>query len=173
VPLLTGLAIADGLRAIADVEVGLKWPNDVLTTDERKLAGILTEATSGRSGLTVVTGFGVNLRWTDGPPAGVPAVDLATLVVDPPERFDLLTAILVELEGRLRQIEDGDRAGILDSYRTRCISIGRRVRLATPSGDVIGDVVAVDDNGHLVIAKLDGGEVAVSAGDAHHLPPPA
>jgi BirA family biotin operon repressor/biotin-[acetyl-CoA-carboxylase] ligase len=172
IPLLTGLAITRAVRAETGLEVGLKWPNDVLAKDERKLAGILAEARTGIDGMTVVVGFGLNLRWSVGAPPEVAsrAVDLASLTSSPPERLSLLASILVEMEARLRQLQAGDRAALLDDYRTVCISLGRRVRLETPGGDVVGQAIAIDESGHLVIAKDDGTQVTVTAGDAHHLP---
>src|SRR5215210_3509938 len=42
VPLLAGIAVADGVRAVAGLPAVLKWPNDVLL-DGRKVCGILAE----------------------------------------------------------------------------------------------------------------------------------
>ena len=36
------LALADAVRAVAGVDAGLKWPNDLVVGD-RKLAGLLAE----------------------------------------------------------------------------------------------------------------------------------
>ena len=41
-PLMTGVAVASAVRAVAGLDAVLKWPNDVLVGD-RKLAGILAE----------------------------------------------------------------------------------------------------------------------------------
>ena len=60
IPLAAGVAVVEALRE-RGVSAELKWPNDVLARD-RKLAGILTEASSSSSGLDwVVLGLGVNL----------------------------------------------------------------------------------------------------------------
>jgi BirA family biotin operon repressor/biotin-[acetyl-CoA-carboxylase] ligase len=42
-PLLAGVATAGALTRVTEVDVRLKWPNDVIVGD-RKLGGILTEA---------------------------------------------------------------------------------------------------------------------------------
>ncbi len=49
-PLLTGVAAADAVRRVAGVEVGLKWPNDVLDPDGLKLGGILLERVEAPGG---------------------------------------------------------------------------------------------------------------------------
>ena len=41
-PLLTGVAAVDAVRATTGIRAGLKWPNDILV-GERKLGGILAE----------------------------------------------------------------------------------------------------------------------------------
>lgn len=63
-----GVAVARAIEAVAGVEVGLKWPNDLLvrTAPDRavpgKLGGVLCEAVRGPDGWRVVAGIGVNLR---------------------------------------------------------------------------------------------------------------
>ena len=65
-PLLAGLAVVRTLRATAGLQAGLKWPNDVLVGDPpeaRKVAGILSEVTTGPSP-ALVLGIGVNVTTT-------------------------------------------------------------------------------------------------------------
>ena len=52
-PLLVGLAVASAVRNVAEVDVRLKWPNDLLI-GERKLAGVLAE----RVDSAVIVGVG-------------------------------------------------------------------------------------------------------------------
>ena len=63
-PLCVGAAVALALEGAAGVQLGLRWPNDVLghTTDGwRKLGGVLTE--SVQAGAQAGAGAGVGARW--------------------------------------------------------------------------------------------------------------
>lgn len=63
IPLLTlmaGVASARALQNITDLEIKIKWPNDLLIS-EKKVAGILTEAEPGQG--FVILGIGVNVNW--------------------------------------------------------------------------------------------------------------
>lgn len=57
-PLVAGLAVARALAAKWGLSPRLKWPNDVLAGDGRKIAGILCE----RDGDNVIVGIGVNVN---------------------------------------------------------------------------------------------------------------
>jgi len=64
--LLVGLKVAETLRELGLVNVGLKWPNDLLV-EGRKLGGILVEIVlRPHNKLGVVIGMGINLRLPDG-----------------------------------------------------------------------------------------------------------
>ena len=66
-PLLAGVSVASAVRAAAEVDARLKWPNDVLV-GPAKLGGILAEAV----GDAVVVGIGLNVSTEPGelPPPG-------------------------------------------------------------------------------------------------------
>ena len=75
------LAAVDACATVSGVEVGLKWPNDLLA-DGRKLAGMLTEAEITDGVVTaVVVGIGVNVAWTDFPPEIAETATACNLVV--------------------------------------------------------------------------------------------
>ncbi|WP_432100092.1 biotin--[acetyl-CoA-carboxylase] ligase [Streptomyces sp. WAC 04229] len=172
-PLLTGVAVATGLSRVAGVDTALKWPNDLLVTvgdEERKAGGILAE----RAGDGVVIGVGVNvsLRADELP---VPqAGSLALAGAANTDRDPLLRGVLRSLEdwyGRWRSAEgDPVAAGLQETYAAGCATLGRVVRAELP-GDrsLVGEAVAVDGDGRLVLATGAGVQEPVGAGDIVHL----
>lgn len=178
IPLMTGLAAVDAVAELAGRPglVGLKWPNDVLAPGhgERKLAGILAEATTPPGGglegrLVVVVGMGLNLRWSTEPPEEVAAraVTLSELIGHPVDRDEVLTRFLVGLERWLASLEAG--RPVLDAYRSTCLTLGRAVRFITADGEHRGTAVDITPGGTLLL-ETDGGEVVeLHAGDAHHV----
>jgi BirA family biotin operon repressor/biotin-[acetyl-CoA-carboxylase] ligase len=150
------LAGRDACRAVAGVEAAVKWPNDLLVGD-RKLAGILAEAAGG----AVVVGMGLNVT---SHPEG--AASLAGAGWHTPDRDALLATLLVGLDGRL-----GRWPELRADYRAACATVGRRVRVEMPGGDLVGLAERVDEHGHLVVRPDGAVPVVVSAADVVHLRP--
>lgn len=168
-PLLSvvgGLAAADAIRETSGLDTELKWPNDVLH-DGRKLSGILAEARGASGGrLDVLLGIGINVRVNPDlePEVAAVATSIEGAGGDPPAIEELLAALSNALEPLVAQVDD-DPAALVATWRERLITLGRRVRLATPSGVVEGEAVDVTERGELVL-RLDGGDTqAFSAGD--------
>ena len=141
VTLTAGVAAADACAAVAGAGVRLKWPNDLLLGGV-KLGGILSELV----GDAAVVGLGLNLAWA---PAGAAMLDAGV------ERDVLLHEYLAGL---------GMPGDVLDRYRQRCATLGRRVRVELPAGAVEGVATDVDEDGRLLV---DG--VPIAAGDVVHL----
>ncbi|WP_328873471.1 biotin--[acetyl-CoA-carboxylase] ligase [Streptomyces sp. NBC_00287] len=175
-PLLTGVAVATGLSRAAGVDTALKWPNDVLVTvggEERKAGGILAER-AGDDGVVVGVGINVTLKEEELPVPQAGSLALAGAVST--DRDPLLRAVLRSLEdwyGRWRSA-GGDPAvsGLQETYAAGCATLGRVVRAELP-GDrsLVGEAVAVDGDGRLVIATEEGVQEPVGAGDIVHLRP--
>ncbi|GGR54263.1 biotin--[acetyl-CoA-carboxylase] ligase [Streptomyces eurythermus] len=175
-PLLTGVAVATGLARAAGVDTALKWPNDLLVTvggEERKAGGILAER-AGDDGVVIGVGINVSLRADELP---VPqAGSLALAGAAGTDRDPLLRAVLRALEdwyGRWRAAGgDPSVCGLQETYTAGCATLGRTVRAELP-GDrsVVGEAVALDGDGRLVIATGEGVQEPVGAGDIVHLRP--
>ena len=151
--LRAGLAAARVLEALG-VAVRLKWPND-LVVGERKLGGILTEANAD----VARVGVGINLTMS-------PLGD-ATCLLDLDVRGDRDALVRAIYSGLVTRESE---AGILDSYRTRSATLGRRVRIDVGAGrTVAGRAVGIDALGSLLVETQDGVEV-VSCGDCLHAP---
>ncbi|MER8011432.1 MULTISPECIES: biotin--[acetyl-CoA-carboxylase] ligase [unclassified Streptomyces] len=175
-PLLTGVAVATGLARAAGVDTALKWPNDLLVSiggEERKAGGILAER-AGDHGVVVGVGINVTLRENELPVPTAGSVALAGAVST--DRDPLLRAALRSLEEWYRRWRDagGDPAesGLQETYAAGCATLGRTVRAELP-GDrsIVGEAVAVDGDGRLVIATEEGVQEPVGAGDIVHLRP--
>ncbi|MEV6312840.1 biotin--[acetyl-CoA-carboxylase] ligase [Streptomyces sp. NPDC051840] len=172
-PLLAGVAAATGLAQSAGVDMALKWPNDLLVTiggTERKTGGILAE----RAGKGVVVGIGLNvsLRAAELPAPHAGSLALAGAVST--DRETLLRAVLRSLEqwyGQWREAGgDAAESGLQAAYAAGCATLDRTVRAELP-GDrsVVGEAVAIDGDGRLVLSTGDGLQEPVSAGDIVHL----
>jgi BirA family biotin operon repressor/biotin-[acetyl-CoA-carboxylase] ligase len=168
-PLLTGVALAESVREVSGVLPSLKWPNDLLAADGRKLAGILAE-TSGRA---VIVGAGLNVSTTAAelPDTGTSLERITGGTVD---RGTLLLAFLRAVERRYRRWADvlGDpvASGLAQDYLAWSSTVGSAVTVDLPDGSVLeGLAQAVDWDGRLVVATPDGGTVELASGDVRHL----
>ncbi|MFD8967130.1 biotin--[acetyl-CoA-carboxylase] ligase [Streptomyces sp. NPDC059568] len=177
-PLLTGVAVATGLARAAGVDTALKWPNDLLVTvggEERKAGGILAErAGDGAGDGAVVVGIGLNvsLRESELPVPTAGSLALANAVSL--DRDTLLRGVLRSLErwyGQWREA-GGDPAlsRVQEAYAAGCATLGRPVRAELPGErELVGEAVAIDSEGRLVVRTGDGERHAVGAGDIVHL----
>jgi len=178
-PMFTLAAAVAATRAAreAGVDASIKWPNDVLVEasedDEngdrngRKLVGILTEMEGEADRVAwVVVGIGVNANVDPADlPSGANPTSLLAERGEPVNRR-LFTQRLLEAFDELRQSPET----VPDAWREYTATLGRRVRVDTPDGQIEGTAVDIESTGALVI---DTGEetVTVSAGDCDHLRP--
>lgn len=142
------LAAVDACRAVAGVDVRLKWPNDLLL-DGRKLAGILAQRHQQGA---VVVGLGLNVGWA---PEGAARLGVG---IDPP---DVLEALLTAY--------DALPADVHPRYRDALATLGQQVRVELPAGVVEGRAVDVDTDGRLVVVDACALTHRFDAGDVVHL----
>jgi BirA family biotin operon repressor/biotin-[acetyl-CoA-carboxylase] ligase len=171
-PLLAGVAVVEALARAAAVDARLKWPNDVLV-DDQKVAGILVERIepAERPPMAVI-GVGINVSNTT---KELPTPDSSSLALRNASTLDrsvILRAVCRTLESLFVAwcADEGDpAAGLGDSYRQRCSTLGREVRIALPGrGSLTGHAVELDAHGRLVVAGA-GSRVALGVGDVVHV----
>ena len=171
VTLATAVAVTDGCRQ-AGVPARIKWPNDVVvgegTRGGAKLCGVLTEAgeTDGDRWLAVGVGLNANVD-----PADLPAdADATTLQAardgEPVDRRRLVGTVVDRFADLRAEPET-----VLPAWREHADTLGRRVRVETPTETLVGEAVDVKYPGSLVVRTDDGDERVVTAGDCEHLRP--
>jgi BirA family biotin operon repressor/biotin-[acetyl-CoA-carboxylase] ligase len=165
-----GLAACDGVEAAAGFRPRLKWPND-LVLDDRKLAGLLTEATGGADP-GVVLGLGINVA-AGAYPAELSreATSCEEVASKPVDRAEVLIAFLTALESRYgTALVPGGRAQTFEAYRKDSATLGRRVRVELTSGPPLeGQASRLADDGQLVVTDDAGQDHLVNVGDVKHL----
>lgn len=170
-PLLAGIAVAEGVRRVTDVPCELKWPNDVLVADQ-KLAGILVERVERPSGPAAVVGVGLNVSASREELPVPTATSLALADAATLDRSVILREVLRTFESLYVEwlADEGDPArGLHRSYVRRCATIGRRVRVDLPTGEQVdGEAAAVDSDGRLHV-RTGSGERVLGAGDVVHV----
>lgn len=167
-PLLAGLAVAEGARAAAGVDLRVKWPNDVLH-DGRKVAGVLCERVDVAEAKLAIVGIGLNVSTAADQLPVSHATSLALAGANNLDRPSLLAAILERLDARIGawRAADGDaaEAGLADLYLAASATLGRDVSVEVPGGETVaGHALRVDTSGALVLRTVDG-ERTISAGD--------
>ena len=145
-----GLAAIAACEAVAGLHPVLKWPNDLLL-EGYKLAGILAQADFGAAPVVVV-GIGVNVGWA--PEGGARLGD----GIDP---LDVLAALLTAYDALPKDV--------WAVYRSHLGTLGQRVRVDLPDGEVVGRALDVEPDGRLVVVDDCGLTHRFAVGDVIHL----
>lgn len=186
-PLIAGLGVVRALQATAGVPARLKWPNDVLVAPpgvpslpgwggQRKVAGVLCDAVALPDELAVAVGIGVNVSQDA---AALPVPTATSLVLAGARGVDR-EVLLVALVSALAELSErwqagggqAGESGLADEVAAVCMTLGSRVRVELPGGAVlVGRAERLAGDGALVVAREDGVEHVVRAGDVTHLRP--
>lgn len=166
-PLLMGMAVAEGLRDVGRragaeaARVGVKWPNDVLL-DGAKVCGVLAQT----DGEMVVLGWGLNIAMSrdELPVAGATSLLLAGW---PTDKTAVVAAVLKEMQSYYALWCDGH--DVRDWYGRLSLTIGRQVRVEQSGVATEGRAVGLDKTGALLVDVPGAGVTAFEAGDVTHL----
>lgn len=162
-PLVVGLGVARGLGALG-ADVRLKWPNDLLDDEGRKVGGVLLEGLSEGWRLSwVVAGIGVNVRRGS---ADGRTTSVDELVGREVPLGEAAAAVLDAVAATYETWRDHGFAPLLEEYEARAWLTGRQVTVSDATGATIvsGTVSGMDMVGRLLVEGVDG-QVAVVAGD--------
>ena len=161
--LVAGVAVARALDSLGIPGATLKWPNDVLLGG-RKVAGILTQASSGPGGYLIV-GIGLNVSQTEADLAELRAT--ATSLALAGVGTDRLAA-LVALAREVATAFEGPADAMLEEWRGRSTVLGRQVAIARAGEEAVrGLAAALEPDGALRVETAYGpvriltGEVVV------------
>jgi BirA family biotin operon repressor/biotin-[acetyl-CoA-carboxylase] ligase len=169
-PLITfmaALAAGDALKEAAGVHTDIKWPNDLLS-NEQKICGILAEAIETPAGRAVIVGIGINLTQNAFPPE---LANVATSVAEAsgrqPERESILAALLRALARWYSLLHENDgREKIVAAWCNRSsYATGRFVSVSNGDEVLQGTTSGIERDGALRLSTATGEIKLVRAGD--------
>jgi BirA family biotin operon repressor/biotin-[acetyl-CoA-carboxylase] ligase len=152
VTLVIALAAAAHLAKITGTDIGVKWPNDIVTGGA-KLGGILAEKPSlpdGSTALAVGIGINVNSTQDDFPPEiRGRAVSCLTLSGSTHDRAEVLSGLLEAMEHLYDRYCHEGFSGIRPLYEDRLFIRGKRVTFERGGARYEGVVEGVEIDGAL------------------------
>lgn len=166
--LLTAVAVCRAIRSVSGVNAGIKWPNDLLV-DGKKICGILIESAGEDEMIKYcIAGIGidVNLTLEDIPEELHPVVTSLQIEAGSGQnRSELIGAVLNELEQLYGLYEEEGFTPIRHLWEALSVTLGRRISVKTPRGEVWGKAEMLDESGALVLLDENGNEMTIFSGD--------
>jgi len=169
--LVAGLALGEALVGLGppDLDLQLKWPNDVLIGGA-KVAGLLLEGAARPDGRAawVIVGSGVNVAsCPDGTPYRATCLAREGFAeLAPPAVLRPYLFALAEWLGRWRS---SGFEPVRKAWLERCMGLGGEIRLRLDREEVSGRFVDLSETGALLLEQAGGRRRTIAAGDVFYL----
>jgi BirA family biotin operon repressor/biotin-[acetyl-CoA-carboxylase] ligase len=152
---VAAIAVAQSLENLYQLDVSLKWPNDVLV-DSKKIAGIMIESSSkGNKISKIVVGIGVNVNQPNFPGKfEIPPTSVRKEFHDNVSRERLLCDILNNFENSFNSLAKNPKK-ILDDWRDRCKMIGEKIKIVEDEKIRNGVFEDINDDGFIILKTGD------------------
>ncbi|MFT5137975.1 MAG: BirA family biotin operon repressor/biotin-[acetyl-CoA-carboxylase] ligase [Arenicella sp.] len=155
--LAVALVITERLNQDFDLDVKIKWPNDLLI-DDLKLAGILIDVAGEAGGVcSVVVGLGLNVHQPDWSSSdGAYAwQDLHSLGIQI-NRNEFIAKLVNDLLGMLSGFELHGFAPLAPIWNQHSSYTGKTISVGNEGDQVVGEMQGVDRNGALIVKDAKG-----------------
>ncbi|MWC28501.1 biotin--[acetyl-CoA-carboxylase] ligase [Paenibacillus sp. MMS18-CY102] len=173
--LLTAVALCRSLRKTTGLEIGIKWPNDLLING-KKISGILLESAAEDERIKYVvagTGISVNLDISDYPEELLErATSLSIQAGRKFSREQVIADFLLEWE-QLYDLYLKDGFGAIQTlWEALAVTLHQDVTIHTPQGQLSGKAMGLHESGALEL-QLPSGELRlVFSGEMGQPSPP-
>jgi BirA family biotin operon repressor/biotin-[acetyl-CoA-carboxylase] ligase len=147
------LSVAHSLENLYQLDVDLKWPNDVLV-NRKKIAGILLNSSSiGSSIEKVVLGIGVNVNQVNFQGQYlIQPTSVKKEFHDAVKRERLLSELLNNFEETFNICLDSPKE-ILESWKEKCKMLGEKVTIIEGDKEMYGIFENIDNEGYLILKR--------------------
>ncbi|BBN83144.1 bifunctional ligase/repressor BirA [Pseudoalteromonas sp. A25] len=154
VSIAVGLAVYDAIKVLYNLDVALKWPNDIYLNN-KKLAGVLVELDGQVEGpCHLVIGIGINLLMPDGASAQInqPWTDLSSHVGSI-DKNQLVAVLTQRLAARLAKYQLSGLTQMSAQWNSLNAFVGEMVTLSTGQRQWRGVCEGIDEQGGIVLRQ--------------------
>jgi BirA family biotin operon repressor/biotin-[acetyl-CoA-carboxylase] ligase len=161
---LASLTLARTLNEMFEIDVRVKWPNDLLV-HERKICGMLSELEAEADRVAFIN-IGIGLNVNNDPSAiEPPATSLKTILGRRVSKKEILSRYLDSFEAQVHTAAFDD---VIEQWKQFAVTLNRDVRVVTNREVFTGKAVDVDDTGALILKCSDGSLKTIHYGDCFH-----
>ncbi|XP_054611639.1 biotin--protein ligase isoform X2 [Dunckerocampus dactyliophorus] len=166
---LVALAVIEAVRTLPgyqDIDLRVKWPNDIYYSNLVKLGGVLVTSTVMGATFHLLIGCGFNVSNSD------PTACINDLIqqyniqhncnLQPLSCAQLIARTVSCLEALMDRFQQGGPEAVLPMYYKRWLHSGAQVRLWSEDG-LEAEVVGLDSNGFLQVHSKEQGIVSVES----------
>ncbi len=172
ITLVTGVAVAETLEKECGLDVGIKWPNDILIGN-KKVCGILTEVSASVDMVDyLVVGIGIDMNVD----VQMFPQDLRNYTTSLKKELEteisgpiLVQKFLGNFEAIYNEFKKGEFPKILNKWRGLSTTIGNRVEVRKRGINIRGEAVGITKEGVLILERDDGTLRKVISGECVYL----
>ncbi len=158
------LTLSRVINKLFDLDVKVKWPNDLLLNG-KKLTGLLSEMET-RGDMVEYINIGIGINVNNNPREYEPkAISLKDALNRTISRKKILESFLIDFEA---QIKDLDPEKIIPQWKEMTATIGSQVRIETLGELFEGLALDVDESGALIIQTNENKIKKIIYGDCFH-----
>jgi BirA family biotin operon repressor/biotin-[acetyl-CoA-carboxylase] ligase len=165
--ILGAVSVAESIHKVIGMKTQLKWPHEILLNG-KKVGGILTEFSADLDQVDfVILGIGINVNFdfSGFPELAGEATSLSDEAGAKVSRLELLRVLLEQIEANYELMKADRFNQVVEQWNSQCWGVGDWVQIASVEGKQGGILKRIDDDGCLIIAKVDGEQkVAMSGG---------
>lgn len=168
ITLLSAVAVCEAILKVADLDVSIKWPNDILYQN-KKVAGILTEMSAEMDRVRfIIVGIGINVNT----PARLLPAQSASLKNGSRKnlsRITLFQSILKNFENEYQIMKQKGFEPVIGKWKKLSRTLGNKICINDMAEKIVGEAVGLDEFGGLIIKREDGRLIKKMSGDVVYI----
>ncbi len=162
--LMTAAALCRSLMRQTGLDIGIKWPNDLLV-DGKKISGILLESTAEDTKLKyVIAGIGISVNLAEKDYSADVLQKAVSLRMAGGKIFDreqLIADFLLEWEVLYEMYLQQGFEAIIPIWESYSVSLGKLAEITTSQEVLTGTPIALEQSGAIRIKLSDGSEKSI------------
>jgi BirA family biotin operon repressor/biotin-[acetyl-CoA-carboxylase] ligase len=167
IPLLSAISLVKALEKF-NIESTLKWPNDILSSNFKKLGGILVETKVSQFSLNyIIIGIGLNTNNKIAKYSKYLRTKISTIFEEYKRKINLetlLVEIIQQIEYWIKQIESHGAQIIVETWKNMNNILGMEVVVQSLDTEYKGKAVDISPHGYLILETSHGKRISLSSG---------